>query len=361
MKYKKITVTHRGGLEAIKITESELRQPETGEARIRVLATPVCQDDIAIRTGNRPFLRKPPYIPGYSFIGVVDAAGEDADDVSAGDRVAALTQFNSHAEYIYWKARDLVQVPHDLDPAEAAPLILNYLVAYQILHRVACVKAGDKVLLIGASGGVGTAFLQLGQLAELKMYGLASAEKHPALREYGAIPIDYSARDFSEVIRQAEPEGLDFVFNGMGPEYFKPGLSLLHRRGILVHYGGPQSLGDFLILIVKLIANNLLPNGKRIKGYGTHREGLDTFKEDWTILFNLLKDGKIRPIIAERLPLLKAAEAYEMLEKGNVTGNIVLLAPKLPASSSSSDPHLNLPLFNTNSILRHNSSVSGNV
>jgi len=91
-------------------------------------------------------------------------------------------------------------VPVNLDPAEAVVLVLNYLVAYQILHRVAQVKPGDKALLVGASGGVGTAFLQLGVLADLKMYGLASSSKHKVLTDYGATPIDYRTQDFVDVL-----------------------------------------------------------------------------------------------------------------------------------------------------------------
>ena len=102
-----------------------------------------------------------------------------------------------------------------MDPAEAVTLILNYIVAYHALHRSAKVKAGDKALIIGASGGIGTALLQLGKLAGLKMYGLASKSKHHILTEYGATPIDYRAQDFVEVIRQAEPDGIDVVLDGM--------------------------------------------------------------------------------------------------------------------------------------------------
>jgi NADPH:quinone reductase-like Zn-dependent oxidoreductase len=71
------------------------------------------------------------------------------------------------------------------------------------------------LLIIGASGGIGTAFLQLGKLAHLKMYGIASPSKHHILTKYGATPIDYRTQDFAEVIRQAEPDGLDAVFDGM--------------------------------------------------------------------------------------------------------------------------------------------------
>jgi NADPH:quinone reductase-like Zn-dependent oxidoreductase len=329
MTYKSIVATDRGSSEVLKIVENDLRPPAEGEARIRILATPVCQDDIAIRVGNRPFLKKTPFVPGYTFIGIVEAIGENVTGVAVGDRVAALTQYGSHAEIIYWDAQELVHVPETVDPAEAVTLILNYLVAYQILHRIAQVKPGDKVLVVGASGGVGTAFLQLGKLADLKMYGLASSSKHPTLTEYGAIPIDYHTQDFVKEIRQAEPDGIDFVFNGMGEEYFERGLAVLRRGGILVHYGGPQSFARFLLLVVKLILYNLLPNGKAIKGYGTHRLGTVLFKEDWTELFRLLEEGQIKPIIAAKYPILEAVTAYELLESRSVTGNIVLLSPEL--------------------------------
>lgn len=329
MKYKSILVTQRGGLDGIQIADNELRPPMEGEARIRVLATPVCQDDIAIRIGNRPFLKKPPYVPGYSFLGIVDVIGESVTSVKVGDRVAGLTQYNSHAEYIYWNAKELVPVPETLDPAEVVTLILNYLVAYQILHRVVKVKAGNKILLIGSSGGVGTAFLQLGRLAGLKMYGLASPNKYHILNEYGATPIDYHTQNFVEVLHQIEPEGIDYVFNGMDEEYFEPGLAVLRRGGILVSYGAPQSFSGFLRFLVRYIFYNLLPNGKSIEGYGTHRLGVDLFKEDWTALFKLLGEAKIKPIIAGKYPLLEAIKAYALLESGQVIGNLVLLAPEL--------------------------------
>jgi NADPH:quinone reductase-like Zn-dependent oxidoreductase len=329
MTYRSVVVTDRGSVDFVQIVENDLRPPSEGEARIRVIATPVCQDDVAVRVGNRPFLKKPPYVPGYTCIGVVDAVGGGATHVAVGDRVAALTNYGSHAEVVYWDASDLVRVPESLDSAQAATLILNYLVAYQILHRVAQVKAGDRVLVIGASGGVGTAFLQLGKLAGLKMYGLASPSKHPVLAEYGAIPIDYHTQDFVAVIREVEPDGLDYVFNGMSETYFERGLSVLRWGGRLVAYGAPESFAGFLRFIGKLILYNALPNGKSIAGYGTHRVGTDLLKEDWTKMFKMLEDGQIKPIIAQTFPLLEAARAYRLLESRQVTGNVVLVTPGL--------------------------------
>jgi NADPH:quinone reductase-like Zn-dependent oxidoreductase len=329
MQYKSVMVTRRGGPEALQIVEKELRAPGPGEVRTRILATAVVQDDVAVRRGNRPFLPKPPFVPGYSILGVVDALGEGVASVAVGDRVAALTQYGGHAEYIYLDAEKLVHVPETLDPAEAVVLILNYLVAYQCLHRAVQVKPGDKILIIGASGGVGTAFLELGKLAGLKMYGTASPSKHSTLTDLGAIPIDYHTQDFVRMIRHAEPDGLDYVFNGMAEEYLARGLAVMRRGGVMVHYGGPQSLGGFLLLMTRFILYNVLPNGKKIKGYGTHRVDIDLLKEDWTRLFELLEQDEIQPIIAARLPILEAAKANELLESGQVTGNVVLLAPEL--------------------------------
>lgn len=329
MKYKSVMATRRGGPEVLQIVENELRAPGNGEVRIRIQAVPVVQDDVAARVGNRPFLPKTPFLPGYAILGVVDAVGEGVTEVAVGDRVAALTNFGGYAEYIYWKAQHLVHVPEKLNPAEAVVLILNYLVPLQVMHTVVQVKPGDRVLIIGASGGVGTAFLQLGKLAGLKMYGLASPSKHKVLAAYGAIPIDYHTQDFVQVLRQAEPAGLDYVFNGMGEEYFERGLAVLRRGGALVHYGGPQSLARFLLLVVKFVLYNLLPNGKKIKGYGTHTGDIVQFEGEWKRLFQLLDEGKIRPIITDKLPILEARKANEMLESGQVIGNIVLLAPDL--------------------------------
>jgi NADPH2:quinone reductase len=139
-RYKSIVVIKRGGPDALHVVERDLRQPRPGEVRIKILATPICQDDVAVRIGNRPVLPKIPFVPGYSMLGVVDAIGEGVHELSIEDRVAALTQFGCHAERIYLEETQPVHVPSGLDTAQAVVLILNYLVAYQSLHRVAQVK-----------------------------------------------------------------------------------------------------------------------------------------------------------------------------------------------------------------------------
>jgi NADPH:quinone reductase-like Zn-dependent oxidoreductase len=327
MNYRSIIVTQRGGSPTtLKIKENELRPPSGRETRIKIHATPVCRDDIAKRIGNRPFLPKIPFVPGYSILGVIDSIGEEVTGFSVGDRVAALTTYGGYSEYIYLDEDQLVSVPSSLDAAEAVTLMLNYLVAYQILHRVAKVKQGDKALIIGASGGVGTAFLQLGRLAGVKMYGTASKAKHDTLTEYGATPIDYKTQDFVEVIQRAEPDGIDYVFNGMDRDYNESAMRVLRNGGTVVQYGAPESKSNLIRLLIDLAINKVLPRGRSLSLYGTHRVSIELCKEDWKTLFRLLEEGKINPIISEKLPLFEAARANELMESRKLAGNIVLVA-----------------------------------
>lgn len=341
MKYKKVVVPNRGGPEVLRVCEEDLRDPSPGEVRVRIMATPVCMPDVQARYGLSPFRHSIPFVPGYAVIGVVDAIGSEkrysnrnTAQFSVGDQVAALTIYGGYAEYIYLVKNQLIPVPPGLDLAEAAIVVLNYMVAYQSLHRSARVKSGDKVLIIGASGGIGTAFLQLGRMTGLKMYGLASQNKHSILAEYGAIPIDYRTQDFVKVMRQAEPNGLDVVFDGIGGDYVDRGISILGRGGVFVEYGNPLSMPGLLKLLGKTILTNLLPNGKKARVYGTtlSQFGRQPFLDDWAALFKLLAEGKIKPVIQDRFPILEASQANARLESGLVVGNLVLLAPELMPS-----------------------------
>ncbi|MEJ2549078.1 MAG: medium chain dehydrogenase/reductase family protein [Anaerolineales bacterium] len=331
MKYRHISVPKRGGPEVLQVVENDLRSPAAGEVRVKVLAAPVSLPDVEARYGRTPFPPKLPFVPGYAIVGDVDATGEGVTAAGIGERVAALTAYGGYSEYVYLSEAVLIPVPAAIDPVKAAPLILNYIVAYQTMHRSANISAGDKALIIGASGGIGTAFLQLGELAGLEMYGLASKGKHQILVEYGAVPIDYRTQDFVEVIRKEVPEGLDAVFDGIGGDYIRRGFSLLRRGGVFVGFANPISLSRTFRYLAWAALYTLLPNGKRVKYYGTGSSRLNRrpFLEDWAVLFKLLEEGKIDPIIMKTYPLLEAAQANALLESGQVVGNIVLVAPEL--------------------------------
>jgi NADPH:quinone reductase-like Zn-dependent oxidoreductase len=332
MNYNKIIVTRRGGPEVMQIVQAELRLPAEGEVRIKTLAASVTLPEVEARYGRSPFPPKLPFTPGYAIVGEVDRVGKNVTPACRpGDRVAALTVYGGYSEYVYWPAKRLIPVPAALNPVKVVPLILNYIVAYQTMHRVAKVRAGERALVIGASGGIGTALLQLGELAGLELHAVASKSKHAALLAYGAIPIDYKTEDFAQVIRQARPGGLDVVFDGMGGDYLERGFDLLKRGGRWVSYTNPLSLPGLFHLLGKLLWLNLPHTGRKLKLYGTGASFLNMrpFQEDWAALFRLLGEGKIEPIIAAEFPLLEAARANALLESGQVTGNIVLVAPGL--------------------------------
>jgi NADPH:quinone reductase-like Zn-dependent oxidoreductase len=326
--YKQIVLTKRGGPETLQIARSELRAPLRKEVRIRVLACGVGRTDVAMRYGYYPFAPKIPFVPGYEIVGIVDAAGSAVEDFTRGERVAALTVYGGYSEYIYLEEKDLIRVPEGVDAGEAVALILNYTTAYQMLKREANVQAGDKVLITGASGGVGAALLELGKLNKLRMYATASTSKHDLLLQYGAFPIDYRSEDFVEVIQEKEPDGLDLVFDGIGGTHIERSFRLLKRGGKLVEYGYPN-FGEMLWGLCKVKALHLLPNRRKASFYGISGRYKSKRKEvlaDMAQLFILLKEGKIKPRIHKRLPLLEAANANRMLESGAVKGKIVLLA-----------------------------------
>lgn len=337
MKYKSAIVKKFGGPEVIEIVEHDLRPPAANEVRIKILAASVSRPDISVRRGEAlytgtPLGQKLPFTPGYAVIGEVDAVGDGVNRVRVGQRVGVLTVIGGYTEMLYWRADRLIPVPADVDPAAAVTLILNYIVAYQAMHRVVKAKPAEKALIIGASGGIGTALLQLGKLAGLEMYAIASKSKHAVLAEYGATPIDYRSQDFAETIRQAEPEGLDMVVDGMMRlEMMQRALLLLRRGGRMACFGEPASRPELMRILGLTLRTNLL-GGKSLSLYGTSTYFLfdqKSYLDDWATLFKLLGEGKIAPVIAAKFPILEAARGNALLESGQVTGNVVLVAPEL--------------------------------
>ena len=195
------------------------------------------------------------------------------------------------------------------------------------MKKIAKVKEGDHILITGASGGVGSALLDIGMLENLKLYGTASLEKHEALKQFGAFLIDYKTQDFVEIIRKEIPKGLDFVFDGIGEGNIRKSYEVLRKGGILVEYGySLKSFTYFVKTILSLLSG--IPKGTKAKGYGisaSHKMNKKPIQEDIIKLLGLLEEGKIHPLIFKRMPILKAAEANTLLESGKVTGNIVLV------------------------------------
>jgi NADPH2:quinone reductase len=157
------------------------------------------------QVGEKPPL---PFTPGWDLIGVVDQLGKGVSGIEPGQIIAALPISGAYAQFVCLPQRELVPVPSGLDAAEAVSLVLNYITAYQMLHRSAQVRSSQRVLIHGAAGGVGSALLQLGRLADLEMYGTCSSQRASAVSDPGGIPIDYRHLDFVKEIHRLASDGI---------------------------------------------------------------------------------------------------------------------------------------------------------
>ena len=334
MGYQRVIITEFGGPEVLKvIEEAALPEPGPGEVRIKVLATSACFTDTMVRKGAYVEVKdKPPFSPGYDVVGVVDKLGAGVTRLKVGQRVADLTVIGACTEYICLPESRLTPVPEGLDSAEAVSLILSYLTAYQMLHRSAKVQPGQRILVHGAGGAVGTALLQLGKLLDLEMYGTASKSKQELVTGLGATHIDYRSEDF---VRRLADDRVDAAFDAVSGDNFKRSFSVLKPGGTLVAYGfydvamGKASSSSVMFDFMRVsLLWNILPNGRSSTFYSItqmRKKQADWFNEDLTELFSLLAQGKIKPVIAERMPLAEAARAHALIEQAAVKGRIVLM------------------------------------
>ncbi|HSY22028.1 MAG TPA: zinc-binding dehydrogenase [Polyangiaceae bacterium] len=329
--YRAVMLTGKGGpkaLDVLKVVDLPIPEPGPGQIRVRVRAAGVGSTDLMAVGGSYRYAPPIPFVPGYEIAGVVDALGLGVDGFRIGQRVASLTVYGGFGEMIVRDAVHFLSIPDAVSDGDAAAVILNYVTAYQAIHRVAKVQAGQTALVTGAAGGVGTAVLQLLRLAGAKSYGAASAGKHDTVRSLGAIPIDYRAGPLDRLARALEPEGVDLVFDGIGGPMIGPCIGALRPGGHLVAYGFMGSAGP--LSAAGMFANIFL--GSRLRGrrgsfYGIsalYRKDPTSFREDLPKVFGLLADRKIDPMIAKTFPLLDARKALELLATGTVEGKLVL-------------------------------------
>src|SRR5713101_4091583 len=186
-------ITRFGGPEVLEIRESADPTPGVGEILIDVVRSGLNFADIAARMGLYPDAPKPPMVVGYEVSGTVKAVGQGVSDLRTGDSVLAVTAFRGQATRVIVPAIQAIKMPPGMSFEQAAALPVNYLTAFHILHQVAHLRPGDRVLIHMAAGGVGLATIQLCRLVEgVELFGTASASKHDLLRREGvAHPIDY--------------------------------------------------------------------------------------------------------------------------------------------------------------------------
>ncbi|MFN8475572.1 MAG: medium chain dehydrogenase/reductase family protein [Anaerolineae bacterium] len=344
MRNTRIVVTHYGGSDALRVVEEECPEPKDGEVRVKVLAAGVSLPDVMMREGVHPETPSLPFTPGWDLVGVVDQLGDGVAGIELGQIVAALPIHGAYAEFVCLPQRELVPVPTGLDAGEAVSLILNYVTAYQMLQRFAKVKPGQRVLIHGAAGGVGTSLLQLARLVGLEMYGTCSSRGVPAVSDLGGIPIDYQHQDFVKEIHRLTGEGVDAVFDPIAGPHLWQSREALRRGGCVVGYGLTTSLrGGGLasdrpgrrqrfrgtaLFGLYIAGGCLLPGWRRVMPYSIQwlkRLKPSWFRQDLAALFDLLQQKRIKPLVAQRVPLTDARDAQELLEQGGVIGKIVLV------------------------------------
>src|SRR6266487_73341 len=222
-----VRVTRFGDPDGLEVVDAVVPTAGRGEVRVHVLASSLQYTDVLIRRHLYPqtMRLRPPFVMGYEVVGEIDQIGDGVRDFQIGDRVADMTVVGSNAEYRTLRAGDVARVPAGVDEAEAATLILSWTTAYQLLHRAAHVRRGQRVLVQGAAGAVGQALLVLGKMAGVELWGTARGENAPLIHELGGTPIDYQHEDFTRAV----PGGFDVVFDGIGEDNYRRSFASLKR------------------------------------------------------------------------------------------------------------------------------------
>jgi NADPH2:quinone reductase len=229
-------------------------------------------------------------------------------------------------------------------------LIFPYMTAYQLLHRTAAARRGETVLMHGAAGRVGAAVLELGALAGVHIIGTASARDRAALERLGAVWIDYKNEDFLARVRELTGAGVDVALDGIGGTLSLRSFRALRPGGRLVVFGhyatlahGRKSWRGWIewyastacVALLGLLWPHRTVTGYRIQKLRGERSGStgtgggprypEWFREDLQKMLELLREGSIHPVVAERLPLTEARRAHELLGQTASIGRLVLI------------------------------------
>ena len=335
-----VWITKPGGPEVLAVREAPDPEPGAGQVRIRVHAAGLNFAEVMARQGLYPDAPKPPCVVGYEVAGVVDALGPDVDGPAVGQRVLALVRFGGHAELVCAPTAQVVELPDELDFEAAAAIPVNYLTAFHMLFRVANVRAGHRVLVHMAAGGVGLAVLQLCRtVPSVVTFGTASAAKHEALRAEGCThPIDYRTEDYvTRVLELTDDEGVDLVLDPLGGRDWKRGLRLLRPVGQLIAYGfanlavgerrNLRRVAGQLTGVPLLTPMGLMDRNRTVSGVnlGHLWDRPDLLREELGALLALWRSGAIKPRLDSVYPFERAGEAHQRLTERRNIGKVVLV------------------------------------
>jgi len=323
-----ILVNSFGAPEPLRIAEVAEPAPGPGEVLVKVYAAPVNYVDLLVIGGTYQFLPPLPFIPGKGPAGVVTALGEQVTDLKRGDRVLAMAEEGGYAESVAVRADQCYRLPAPMSFTEAASLSLVYDTAWFALRERARLEPGETVFVLGASGGVGGAAVQLARAMGARVLaGISRPEREMAVRAAGAeAVIDLSAANLRDSLREqvyqaTQGRGADIVLDPLGGAVFEAALRALAWCGRLVVIGFatgaiPSIKTNYLLL------KNIEVSGLQISDYRKRRPAqlAEAFRE----IFELYEQGKIEPVSATLFPLEQAGVALAALRDRRIDGRAVL-------------------------------------
>ena len=327
-------------------TVTELAAPAKGEVQLRMVAMGLSMADVLIRRGLYMDVKKPNVVLGYEGIGIIESVGSGVNEafphLTKGVQVAIMSITGNNAHFRNIAAEEVVPLPSpvsDSDMPSVAALMLNYVTAYQMIHRQSLQfdanQPAKKVLVHSAAGGVGMAIIQLLGSLNVEIYGTASKKNHERLRHYGVTPIDYKNEDVASICQKVG--GMDIVFDGIGGTHLNLSNKCLTKKGSLVCYGMTELVKGkrtSRLAFFKFIATSIrymvkTKTSSRYTFYSItemRKNQPKWFVEDFNQVFKAFKEGKVQPELAPVLPLSQVAKAHNQLEQGLTVGKQVLLA-----------------------------------
>lgn len=323
-----IIVDEFGPPERLRLGEVAEPVPGPDEALVTVQAAPVNYVDLLVVGGTYQFLPSLPFIPGKGPAGVVAALGTKATGLRVGDRVLAMAEQGGYAEAVTVRADQCYRLPASMSFTEAASLSLVYDTAWFALRERARFQAGETVLVLGASGGVGEAATQLAHaMGGRVLAGISRPQRAASVLAAGAdAVIDLSAADLRESLRtqvnaETDGQGADIILDPLGGPIFEAAVRALAWRGRLVVIGFaagaiPTIRTNYLLL------KNIEVSGLQISDYRKRRPAqvASCFAE----VFSLYQQAKIKPAPALVFPLAQAGEALAALRNRRISGRAVL-------------------------------------
>ena len=322
---RKLIGSEYGSLDAFTLSEGEIPQPAAGEVRIKVEATALGFVDGLIALGRYQIRPPLPYVPGGEIAGTVDATGPGVDAVVVGDRVVTWQLGGGLAEYVTVEARAVDKIPAGLDATTAAAMLVDYQTAHYALFERGQLRSGETVLVLGATGGVGSAAVQLAARAEAYVIAAASTErKREMARQLGAAAtIDSRAPDLRAHLKAAAPRGtVDVIVDPVGGETFEAMFRSLAKEGRHLVIGFASGI------IPSLPANLALLKSASLVGVEIrHFLASQPVKaqEVRTALFERVVSGTLRAPTVMTFPLERATEALAATMQRDKAGKIVVL------------------------------------